>query len=215
MSPTLYFRRMGDCPGSESVTLPPLMTAMIPKRISNKRTVAQALIEWRWVSDIHGTAMVQLLVNLLKFLINTFGGSQVLASIQQGQPIWGCFKGPSPSTHGSAYGRHGHRTNVIFSYGWSPMTAAEQLTGWSAITSHTRTNAHCDQDDETIQHLLVRCVFARQFWFALLQRFGLIGIAPEQSEKSLDDWWSRVGNMVTNTIREGLNTLLVLGAWTL
>jgi hypothetical protein len=58
-------------------------------------------------------------------------------------------------------------------------------------------------------------MFARQFWFALLQQCGLTGITSEQSKKSLDDWWRRVGNMVPNTIREGFNTLLVWGAWTL
>jgi hypothetical protein len=49
----------------------------------------------------------------------------------------------------------------------------------------------------------------------LLQRWGLLGIAPEQSEKSLDDWWSKASNRVANTLKEGLNTLLVLGAWIL
>jgi hypothetical protein len=35
----------------------------------------------------------------------------------------------------------------------------------------------------------------------LLQRWGLLGIAPEQSEKSLDDWWSKASNRVANTLR--------------
>jgi hypothetical protein len=28
----------------------------------------------------------------------------------------------------------------------------------------------CDQEEESIDHLLVSCVFARQFWLTLLQR---------------------------------------------
>jgi hypothetical protein len=31
----------------------------------------------------------------------------------------------------------------------------------------------CDQHDETINHLLVGCSFARHFWFELLRPFGL------------------------------------------
>jgi len=31
----------------------------------------------------------------------------------------------------------------------------------------------CDQMDETIDHLLVSCVFTRQFWFRLLRSVGL------------------------------------------
>jgi hypothetical protein len=46
----------------------------------------------------------------------------------------------------------------------------------------------CDQEDETIHHLLTTCVFAHQFWFNLLQRFGLPGISPEQSKTSFDGW---------------------------
>lgn len=31
----------------------------------------------------------------------------------------------------------------------------------------------CDQQDETINHILVSCSFVRQFWFDLLRPFGL------------------------------------------
>ena len=37
----------------------------------------------------------------------------------------------------------------------------------------------CSQDGETIDHLLVFCVFIRQFWFNILQLFGLQIIAPQ------------------------------------
>jgi len=32
---------------------------------------------------------------------------------------------------------------------------------------------HCDQAEESINHLLLSCVFAREFWFKLLKRVGL------------------------------------------
>ena len=31
----------------------------------------------------------------------------------------------------------------------------------------------CDQEEETIQHILTSCVFARQFWFAILKPLNL------------------------------------------
>jgi len=37
----------------------------------------------------------------------------------------------------------------------------------------------CDQIEETIDHLLVSCVFTRQFWFIILQQFGLQAAAPQ------------------------------------
>jgi hypothetical protein len=36
----------------------------------------------------------------------------------------------------------------------------------------------CDQVDETINHLLVGCVFARQVWSLILQQLGLLQLAP-------------------------------------
>ena len=46
----------------------------------------------------------------------------------------------------------------------------------------------CDQDDETINHLLVGCIFAREFWFLLLRQVGLQALSPQPSENSFLDW---------------------------
>jgi hypothetical protein len=37
----------------------------------------------------------------------------------------------------------------------------------------------CDQEVETINHLLVGCAFVREVWTITLQRFGLIHLAPQ------------------------------------
>jgi hypothetical protein len=34
----------------------------------------------------------------------------------------------------------------------------------------------CDQQDETISHLLTSCAFARQVWLGLLQRVGFLAL---------------------------------------
>jgi len=38
---------------------------------------------------------------------------------------------------------------------------------------HPEKCPHCDQENESINHLLVGCVFARQFWFHVLAQIGL------------------------------------------
>lgn len=38
---------------------------------------------------------------------------------------------------------------------------------------HSEACPFCDQDEETIQHILVRCVFTRQIWFSILQALHL------------------------------------------
>ena len=73
----------------------------------------------------------------------------------------------------------------------------------------------CDQEEENIQHLLVGCVFARHFWLELLQFFGLATLAPQLDEPSFDVWWDRSAWMVSGDTRKGLNSLVILGAWTI
>jgi hypothetical protein len=42
----------------------------------------------------------------------------------------------------------------------------------------------CDQEDENIQHLLVRCVFSRQLWCSTFQALKLTELVPSMSESS-------------------------------
>jgi hypothetical protein len=73
----------------------------------------------------------------------------------------------------------------------------------------------CDQEVETINHLLVSCVFTREFWFLLLQRVGLGVLAPQPSDPSFQDWWHRASSRARSSDRKGLNSLIIHGAWTL
>jgi hypothetical protein len=73
----------------------------------------------------------------------------------------------------------------------------------------------CDQEVETINHLLVSCVFTREFWFLLLQGVGLGVLAPQPSDPSFQDWWHRSSSRARSSDRKGLNSLIIHGAWTL
>ena len=72
----------------------------------------------------------------------------------------------------------------------------------------------CDQE-ETVNHLRVSCVFARQFWFYLLQHFGIQQFCPQPSDLSFDVWWENSSNATVGLTRKGFNSLVILGAWTL
>ena len=73
----------------------------------------------------------------------------------------------------------------------------------------------CDQEDETINHLLVSCVFTRQFWYFLLRQVGLHSLSPQPLDTSFDSWWEKASGATSGLIQKGLNSLIVLGAWTL
>jgi hypothetical protein len=72
----------------------------------------------------------------------------------------------------------------------------------------------CDQEED-IQHLLVGCVFSRDFWFSLLSRFGFAALAPQPSDQSFDNWWRKFDCAVSGDFRLGLNSLVILGAWSI
>jgi hypothetical protein len=70
----------------------------------------------------------------------------------------------------------------------------------------------CEQEAETLNHLLVSCAFAREFWYYLLRKFGMHSLAPQPTESSLD-WWEEVSGTVNGLIKKGLDSLNIVGAW--
>jgi len=73
----------------------------------------------------------------------------------------------------------------------------------------------CDQEDETVQHLLTSCVFARQFWFYISQLLGLTNLVPSRRSISLADWWKKSWRKIPKQHKKGFNSLITLGAWIL
>ena len=59
------------------------------------------------------------------------------------------------------------------------------------------------------------CVFARQFWFSVLQPLNLAHVMPSRSISSFAKWWRRLWKKIPKQLRKGFNSLCILGAWTL
>ncbi|GJN35088.1 hypothetical protein PR202_gb23821 [Eleusine coracana subsp. coracana] len=73
----------------------------------------------------------------------------------------------------------------------------------------------CDQEEESIDHLLVSCVFSRQFWFHLFRQVGLQAYSPQPGTTSFFYWCENTSMAANGLAREGINSLIVLGAWIL
>jgi hypothetical protein len=41
------------------------------------------------------------------------------------------------------------------------------------------------------------------------------GFSPQPSKTSFFDWWNRAATLVDQPLKKGLNSLIILGAWTL
>jgi hypothetical protein len=90
---------------------------------------------------------------------------------------------------------------------------------WTTDRLHERGMHHpercplCDQDQETLDHI-IGCVFAREFWFKLLQ-VNLQLLAPQSEDSAFLEWWRMLCTKVSRIARHGLNSLVILGVWTL
>jgi hypothetical protein len=76
--------------------------------------------------------------------------------------------------------------------------------------SHPDKCSLCNQEEETIDHLLVTCVFARQFWLTILRQLNLQDISPQPDDRSLE-WWRRSNLINGGAARRGLNSIIILG----
>jgi hypothetical protein len=65
----------------------------------------------------------------------------------------------------------------------------------------------CDLEAETIDHILVSCVFTRVFWFNHLKPFGFQRLAPQPGLSSFMIWWEQISGMVTGLLGKDLNSL--------
>jgi hypothetical protein len=63
----------------------------------------------------------------------------------------------------------------------------------------------CDQQLETIHHLLVSCPFSRQIWYDTLSWLRLACRPPDQDD-SISHWWLDVRQNTTKAMRKGLAT---------
>lgn len=68
----------------------------------------------------------------------------------------------------------------------------------------------CDQEQETIDHLLLGCVTAREVWFQLLNAWNKVDWLPTINSE-LAEWWSLLN--VVGKQRQELATVVTLTAW--
>ena len=215
--------------GRSIADLAPRLLEFVPKRIANRRTVEEAMADRSWVMDIRGNPSVEAILDFLCLwdLIYDF---QLQPEIEDSH-IWR-FSSSGQYSAKSAYASFFIGSTQFGPFeriwkSWAPpkcrfflwLVAHDRC--WTADRLAKRGLPHpeqcplCDQEDETINHLLVSCVFSRQFWFCLFQRFGLHQLCPQPTDSSFDLWWERSSNSTAGLTKKGLNSLVILGAWIL
>jgi hypothetical protein len=74
--------------------------------------------------------------------------------------------------------------------------------------------ALCSQEDETVDHLLLDCVFARDLWFSTLRSVGWARLTP-QPGALLAAWWIDSRRLVPGAGRRGFDATVLLISWCL
>jgi hypothetical protein len=207
----------------------PTIVNMVPNKWIKKRTVNDALQNESWIHDIWGQVMMQMLSNFLS-LWDLLSGTILQQGVHDTH-VW-CLSSSGQYTTMHAYealcqGCIRFDPWRCIWKSWAPgkcklfLWLAAHDRCWRADRLARRNLSHpepcplCDQEEEAINHLLSSCVFAREFWFILLQRVVLGAFAPQVSETTFQEWWCRVLSSVSSSNRRGLNSLIILGAWTL
>ncbi|WVZ70115.1 hypothetical protein U9M48_018809 [Paspalum notatum var. saurae] len=213
---------------SSVAELAPNLVMIVSNNARKQCTVAQALTNRRWATDIQGSLTVQVLVEYLK-IWEMVDGMSLQPDIAD-QRFWK-FTRSSLYTSKSAY-------NAFFfgaiKFGpwkrvrktWAPLRCkffiwlAIKNTCWTADRLAKRGLPHpsvcplCDQEKETIQHLLVPCVCSREVWAYFLHALGLSAVAPQSDTRIFSGWWSLAANRVSGELKR-VNSLIILVAWEL
>jgi hypothetical protein len=187
-----YFWKDKWLDGKRIKEIAPTLYAMVPKRIINTHKVSEALLNQRWISDFRGALSLVVLLDFFQLY-------RLLEDVvlQPGAPdshLWRLSSSGKYSTK-SAYnallqGAISFEPAERIWKTWAPgkcrffMWLVEHNRCWTSDRLTKRGLDHpercplCDQHEETINHLLVACVFACQVWSGLLVAVELRELVP-------------------------------------
>jgi hypothetical protein len=70
----------------------------------------------------------------------------------------------------------------------------------------------CSQESETMDHLLLVCVYSREVWFKVLRRCGWQGLVPSMND-CLIEWWLQSRKLVQKPRHKALDSMFILVSW--
>ncbi|GJN31673.1 hypothetical protein PR202_gn00025 [Eleusine coracana subsp. coracana] len=215
-----------DCSSIEF--LAPIVYNAIGKKIRKKRTVLEALQHDQWITDIQGSLLASGLqqyfhlydkiqnIQLLSFVPDKFvwrwsNSEQYLASSAYRTFFTGLCEIPGAKQLSKAMAQQRCKFFV-----W--LALLDRCWTSERLHRHNMRDddvcAFCAQERESIQHLLLTCVFSRQVWSHLLSPLRLVYLMPTE-ESNMVDWWTTTRKLIHKDKRKGFDTLVILSWWLL
>jgi hypothetical protein len=203
----------------------PLLYDCIPKRRRRTRTVANGLPANRWARDIQGVIGLQEIGQYLQLwhLIEHTALTEDPDTL-----IWKWTTNGVYSAH-SAYlaSFHGAITCANWRLNWRtwapPKVKFFQWLAnldrcWTADRLARRGLQHpprcplCDQEAETIKHLMLECPLSRQVWHETIAWLRIPCLPPD-GEDTLNDWWRSARHGTPKQMHKGLASVALLVPW--
>lgn len=196
----------------------------IPKRVRRTKLVSDALLDNSWAADIGPNLSQDALAQFFR-LWPRIAGTQLTKGVED-SVRWAWEAHGNFSARSAYVARFmGLEVSPTASFTWQSRAPLQcRFFAWLVIKNRCWTSDRlarrglphqdscplCNQQDETIQHLLIDCVFARQVWHWMGQVTARVEFEPRQNE-TLGQWCSRQDGSATN--RKATRAKCLLGMW--
>jgi hypothetical protein len=215
--------------GRTAEEVAPAVTALVTTRTRNRRSVQEGLINNAWLADVATNLTVEGTVQCLQLWEAIEGVDR--EHTEPDKFSWtGANNGQytAKSTYKMLW--QGTQEYAMYKPIWRSYTPLKcKIFGWLALKhrlwTSDRRHRHglqdqtsacftCLQEEDTVEHILVQCPYARQTWFECFIAAGL-NIREPTTESKFEDWWSCARELVAPKNRRGFDTLALLIAWSL
>lgn len=198
-------------------------------RIRNSRTVAQALTDERWVLDVQPQAS-------FGALLQTVHLRHAIATVQRDVQMDDTFAWPhDPSGKymaRSTYTRLNQGairspTATAIWRSWAPLKCkifarfAVQQRLWTSdrgarhgLQDNSSPCYTCLQEEDTVEHIVVQCVYARQVWHTCFDSLQ-INVPPPNNTDTFVEWWLRARSGFQGKHKRGFDSVVIGAAWML
>jgi hypothetical protein len=215
--------------GWTAADIAPLVAATIPMRRKNSRSVAEALHQNAWMSDIQGTLTEEGSRQCVLLWLR-------VSTVQRNAGVEDIFR-----WKGSKSGEYSARDtyNMLCQGRIRSPTAAPiwksratlncKIFSWLAMqyrlwTSDRRARHGlqeqpvpcfiCLQEEDNVDHILAQCAYSREVWYRCLQHMGLQIMEPQEDSK-LQEWWLFARRQIHPRDKRKFDTLVILTSWML
>lgn len=68
----------------------------------------------------------------------------------------------------------------------------------------------CDEDEDTVDHLLMKCIYARQVWYLCFRKARINWKWLPSRLDRLETWWSTTRKLIATRYTKGFDSLVTI-----